>query len=468
VIHPDRRWFSGKNKLYYTERVPIRVAEVMGRKTGPTVLQFKLSEVFPSFNYDFLSSKRICVMEAGVDGATEVPWCLREGDYYTGVTSNDLLLIKVNLMAKTEKTYYVYLRDRLRPAKRPTLKMKTSLELREKGNYPYRLDIDIEPAEKEFEAVCKWTGNGLDVKIFARTGTTPNAVVIAPDQKERVILPLIRDAVNKTCWRLPPDFDFIKVAKALPKGVWKLKVFCKNKNIGDRCQLTLSFSFETVSSSITVLNYDKEKSIIAGDFISLQWETGELLEISAGANGVFTIRTNLDGTKLFWNLINDFITCSIVTKKTVDTAASGNIVVNYPETQFLVINLGYKQQDKKNTVDLYKKHSSNLKKSHRRNKTFFNNLKIPEILDQSEKYIYSKAASILKLNVESAQGKCKYRWTTPDKYPHRQMWIWDSVFHAIGGNILIKRWLLMRLLLSWGESVMMVLFQYQWIQSELD
>jgi hypothetical protein len=42
----------------------------------------------------------------------------------------------------------------------------------------------------------------------------------------------------------------------------------------------------------------------------------------------------------------------------------------------------------------------------------------------------AKALSILKVNVESAQGIFKQRWTTPDRYPHRHLWLWDSCFHA--------------------------------------
>lgn len=32
----------------------------------------------------------------------------------------------------------------------------------------------------------------------------------------------------------------------------------------------------------------------------------------------------------------------------------------------------------------------------------------------------------------SRPGFLKHRWTTPDRWPHRKMWLWDSAFHAIG------------------------------------
>ncbi|MBR2385619.1 MAG: hypothetical protein IKA99_08455 [Clostridia bacterium] len=50
-----------------------------------------------------------------------------------------------------------------------------------------------------------------------------------------------------------------------------------------------------------------------------------------------------------------------------------------------------------------------------------------------EKYakLFTKCLSINKENVYSPEGVIKCRWTTPDRVPHRFMWIWDSVFHAM-------------------------------------
>ena len=43
-----------------------------------------------------------------------------------------------------------------------------------------------------------------------------------------------------------------------------------------------------------------------------------------------------------------------------------------------------------------------------------------------------KALSVLKTQVYKPEGRINHRWTTPDRWPHRGMWLWDSVFHAIG------------------------------------
>jgi hypothetical protein len=43
-----------------------------------------------------------------------------------------------------------------------------------------------------------------------------------------------------------------------------------------------------------------------------------------------------------------------------------------------------------------------------------------------------KALSIMKTQVYTPSGPIRHLWTTPDRWPHRKMWLWDSVFHAIG------------------------------------
>lgn len=44
----------------------------------------------------------------------------------------------------------------------------------------------------------------------------------------------------------------------------------------------------------------------------------------------------------------------------------------------------------------------------------------------------AKALSVMKTQVCTPEGRITRRWTTPDRWPHRDMWLWDSAFHAIG------------------------------------
>lgn len=56
---------------------------------------------------------------------------------------------------------------------------------------------------------------------------------------------------------------------------------------------------------------------------------------------------------------------------------------------------------------------------------------MPKCKNRKYERLYYKALSVQKVNVHTAEGKFNCRWTTPDRVPHRQMWLWDSVFHAL-------------------------------------
>lgn len=60
---------------------------------------------------------------------------------------------------------------------------------------------------------------------------------------------------------------------------------------------------------------------------------------------------------------------------------------------------------------------------------YFENM--PKCKEEKYEKLYSKCLSINKENVYSSEGKIPCRWTTPDRVPHRFMWLWDSAFHAM-------------------------------------
>ncbi len=57
---------------------------------------------------------------------------------------------------------------------------------------------------------------------------------------------------------------------------------------------------------------------------------------------------------------------------------------------------------------------------------------VPDDISIQTKKALTKAYSQLRTMFYSPTGEIKHRWTTPDRWPHRNMWLWDSVFHAIG------------------------------------
>ncbi len=54
------------------------------------------------------------------------------------------------------------------------------------------------------------------------------------------------------------------------------------------------------------------------------------------------------------------------------------------------------------------------------------------VTEDSRRKALAKACSQLKGQIYSPYENFPYHWTTPDRWPHRAMWLWDSVFHAIG------------------------------------
>ncbi|MBQ7995767.1 MAG: hypothetical protein IJ247_06130 [Bacilli bacterium] len=56
---------------------------------------------------------------------------------------------------------------------------------------------------------------------------------------------------------------------------------------------------------------------------------------------------------------------------------------------------------------------------------------MPKCLDKKYESLYYKSLSVNKVNVRSPEGKIDSYWTTPDRVPHRHMWMWDSAFHSM-------------------------------------
>ena len=64
--------------------------------------------------------------------------------------------------------------------------------------------------------------------------------------------------------------------------------------------------------------------------------------------------------------------------------------------------------------------------------------KMPKCIEKKYESLYYKALSVNKVNVRSPEGKIDSLWTTPDRVPHRHMWMWDSAFHAMALSIYNK------------------------------
>jgi hypothetical protein len=59
---------------------------------------------------------------------------------------------------------------------------------------------------------------------------------------------------------------------------------------------------------------------------------------------------------------------------------------------------------------------------------------LPELRDPSRARLLKKCLSVMKVNTLSAEASIGQTWSTPDRVPHRAMWLWDSVFHSFAMN----------------------------------
>lgn len=63
---------------------------------------------------------------------------------------------------------------------------------------------------------------------------------------------------------------------------------------------------------------------------------------------------------------------------------------------------------------------------------FFEKLPCPKFKDVAEEMLYYKCFSIMRSMVYTPEQQISYLWTTPDRFPHKAMWLWDTAYHTVG------------------------------------
>ncbi|MBN1936995.1 MAG: hypothetical protein JW934_20205 [Anaerolineae bacterium] len=53
---------------------------------------------------------------------------------------------------------------------------------------------------------------------------------------------------------------------------------------------------------------------------------------------------------------------------------------------------------------------------------------------EAHRRLLNKCAGVIKVNTLAPEGAFTRIWSTPDRVPHRWMWLWDSAFHSITMN----------------------------------
>lgn len=65
---------------------------------------------------------------------------------------------------------------------------------------------------------------------------------------------------------------------------------------------------------------------------------------------------------------------------------------------------------------------------------FFARLPEAKTSNEDTQKLYYKCFSTMKSQVYTPEGQFRSRWTTPDRLPHKRLWLWDSVFHSFGNK----------------------------------
>ncbi|EDQ93016.1 uncharacterized protein MONBRDRAFT_5220 [Monosiga brevicollis MX1] len=60
----------------------------------------------------------------------------------------------------------------------------------------------------------------------------------------------------------------------------------------------------------------------------------------------------------------------------------------------------------------------------------------PRLNDTGLDRLSRKAYSVMRANTLSPEGRLTTAWSTPDRQPHRAMWLWDSCFHTFGRSLI--------------------------------
>lgn len=61
---------------------------------------------------------------------------------------------------------------------------------------------------------------------------------------------------------------------------------------------------------------------------------------------------------------------------------------------------------------------------------FYEQLGAPDTFPYAD--LYAKCLSVMKTQLYSPEADFDTIWSTPDRLPHKSLWLWDSVFHALG------------------------------------
>lgn len=79
---------------------------------------------------------------------------------------------------------------------------------------------------------------------------------------------------------------------------------------------------------------------------------------------------------------------------------------------------------------------------------------LPDLKEPGLDRLLKKCVSVMKVNTLASEGVIHQSWSTPDRIPHRHMWLWDTVFHSLAMNTVDARlsWHFLKSVLDFQNS----------------
>lgn len=249
----------------------------------------------------------------------------------------------------------------------------------------------------------------------------------------------IRTEREKTFWLILRKKD--RIGKVINSGKHRFERFSPYIVTGDI--IALNFGIKNFEVNLLALPVSKNRFVIKLTPERLSTDAIVYLVFRAEAckrvffdDGYFTIKTDQDAMFLASNqkIKNYYVVDSLEeVMRVVNNKAEGRAKEwdGDKEVRYLVISVVLQRAKSFDfsisTERFADKVRLNLRKIEKQHKDFF-----VKKTKGNRNNTLAKALSILKTNIESPQGIFKQRWSTPDRWPHRHLWLWDSCFHSLG------------------------------------
>ncbi|MBO5670514.1 MAG: hypothetical protein J6S41_03110 [Clostridia bacterium] len=122
--------------------------------------------------------------------------------------------------------------------------------------------------------------------------------------------------------------------------------------------------------------------------------------------------------------------CRVFYRRGVSYALASDGVAGTNVTRFAMVRDANPDEAARRAGQLMKNADVDALRS--QNLAYFDALVLPQNVDGIAERTLAKCYSIMKSQIYSPTGRFSRRWTTPDRLPHKHLWLWDSVFHSLG------------------------------------